>query len=413
MYFGKYEELLARGLLARERAELNEICLVHKLDFKTVELVDQGRKGMKERILITGDHWKMIGKPTELHRGGFLYLAALREVGVISLALVLVLSLLLQGHTLLHSFLAGQSPAAHQSRNSVLGIMIDQDQQQLIALTWPGELHRIDLATGVSSSQLASENLVSAVTSAKNSTTVLLWEWAEDSQIHHCVQINRQENRLVTQEWVFDSQSTPSISVSFAGEFAVLITSEGDVVGWDLSLPTPVEWKFSIGKVGPESRLSSDGRQILVNSREGKSFLCDARTGTGRIELREIRDCCRSTAWSRDGKLLVLGDQAGNVHLFDTETGIRIWHDQLPSGFARSAALSHDGTRLAVGGFDHIIRVWDVTKPSKRPLKIAGKIGVTRCLAFTPRDQTLISGNLGGMIHEWSLDQGTLIRELP
>ena len=403
---------MARGLLSGDQAEMNQICWDHKSDFKTDELADQGRKS-KERILKTSCRVKMIGKPSELHRGGFLYLAAVRELGLICLALTLILSLLLQGHTLLQSGVAGQSPAAHQSGHSVLGITVDQDQQQLVALTWPGELHRIDLATGNSSPQSTSENLVSAVTSARNSTTVMLWQWAEDSQIHHCVCIDRQEKRLVSKEWVFDSQSTPSISVSFAGEFAVLITSEGDVFGWDLSPLTPVEWKFCIGKVGPESRLSSDGRQILVNSREGKSFLCDARTGTGRIELDEIRDCCRSTAWSQDGKLLAVGDQAGNVHLFNTETGIRIWHDQLPSGFARSAALSHDGTRLAVGGFDHIIRVWDVTKASKRPLEITGKIGVTRCLAFTPGDQTLISGNLGGMIHEWSLDQGSLIRELP
>ncbi len=360
----------------------------------------------------TGCRVKMIWKPKELHRAGFLYLTAVREVGLICLGLTLILSLLLRGHTLLQSDVADQSPAAHRIGYSVLGITVDQDQQQLVALTWPGELHRIDLATGATSPQSASKNLVSAVTSAKNSTTVMLWEWAEDSQIHHCVHIDRQETRLVTNEWVFDSVSTASISVSFAGEFALLITSEGDVVGWDLSPPTPVEWKFRIGKVGPESRLSSDGRQILVNSRDGKSFLCDARTGTGRIELDEMRDCCRCTAWSRDGKLLAVGDQAGNVHLFETETGIRIWHDQLPSGFARSAALSHDGTRLAVGGFDHIIRVWDVTKVCKRPVEFTGQIGITRCLAFTPSDQTLISGSLGGKIHEWSLDQGTVIREL-
>ena len=159
---------MARGLLSGDQAEMNQICWDHKSDFKTDELADQGRKS-KERILKTSCRVKMIGKPSELHRGGFLYLAAVRELGLICLALTLILSLLLQGHTLLQSGVAGQSPAAHQSGHSVLGITVDQDQQQLVALTWPGELHRIDLATGNSSPQSTSENLVSAVTSARNS----------------------------------------------------------------------------------------------------------------------------------------------------------------------------------------------------------------------------------------------------
>ena len=74
-------------------------------------------------------------------------------------------------------------------------------------------------------------------------------------------------------------------------------------------------------------------------------------------------------------------------------------------------AFSSDGDKLAVGGFDEIIRVWNLTEPEQPPIRLKGQLGVIRSLVFTASNEKLISGSFNGTIFEWSLANQTCTRQ--
>ena len=350
--------------------------------------------------------------PRRCRRGGFLYLGALRELFVISFAITVVLTSIWQVSHALSMQLSSQTQTIEKRSEPILDVAIDQEQGMLVGLVWPGKVIDISLETGHCVSRGVSENVVSAATSATNSTTVLLAEWAEQSQIHHRVDIVRRDELVLSEEIIFPLPSTAYIFVSSDGQIALLLGSEGIVIGWDLGESNPVRWKFAIDKSSPECRLSPDGTRLFVSAANGKSYFCDARTGTGRVELAGLTSSIRSTAWTSDGQYFAVGHEQGGIHVFDAVRGTSIWQHQLHFEFARTLKFANNGTHLAVGGFDEVIRVWDLTQPSKSPLELKGQSGVTRCITFTQSDETLISGSLNGTIHEWSMTSGNLIRQL-
>jgi WD40 repeat protein len=345
-------------------------------------------------------------------RSGLIYMVALRELLMISAGVALVIAVLWQASATFQMHMASHLNNDDVSASPVTGFNIDRDQRTLIAVTWPGDLKKISLDTGLTVPLNVPRGLVSAVSSARNSTTVLLAEWSEEYEIHHRVDVIRHEEVILSEEFIFESLPEADAFVSQDGRIAMMISSGGQVIGWDLTEVNPVRWEFTICRSFSRCSLSPDGHFILVTGDQKSLLLCDSRTGHIRIELSDSDIRCKSVDWTSDGKRLAVGDESGGLQIFDTVSGQRIWHQKLDFEFALAVAFSTDGTRLATGGFDHTIRVWDLSQPEKKPLELVRQKGVVRNLIFASTDETLFSGSLDGSIHEWSLATGLSTRQI-
>ena len=347
-------------------------------------------------------------------RGGFLCFGALREVLVLTSVVGIALTVLWQASGSFESHLASQWRDVKGNVKAVMALSIDEEQGTLFVHNWPSELKTISLETGISTPQPSGSNIVSAVMSAKNSTIVMMAQWAEDYQIRHRIDFVRHGNLLMSEELTFESPSFANIFVSDDGQVALLISEAGYVIGWDLSESDSKRWEYKLNRLTPRCRISPDGRLLAIAPEDGNVFLCETRTGVETHQLSEPGRTNRTLAWATDGKRVAIGDETGSLHVFDAERGTCVWNDRLHFEFARSIALSNDGNQLAAGGFDNVIRVWDLSQPGSPPLELIGQQGVTRCLKFTQAqtDERLVSGSLDGTIHLWSLATGKSIRQL-
>jgi WD40 repeat protein len=356
-------------------------------------------------------HKALERKRNKTHREGLLYFGALREILLIAFSLGFVMTSLWQASSLLNIHLSPQkSESANSDIDPVMNLALNQEHLTLFTRSITGKLSQISLKTGVMSPRPVPMNVAGVAMSSDASTIVVLEEWPEDRQIHHRIDIIKDDRIVLSEELKLEPFADASVYISPNGNVVMSFSSRGHGIGWDLTDSEPRRWEISVGPISHMNCLSPDGLRLLISSKDGPPYLCDAQTGEGRLFLDRVERGCQSVAWSADGNQLSIGDQGGDVHVFDTVTGQRTWHQKLNMQFARSVAFSHDGENLAVGGFDEVIRVWDLSRPDQQPIQLKGQSGVIRSLIFTDSNKNLISGSFNGTIFEWSLANQNCIR---
>jgi WD40 repeat protein len=104
---------------------------------------------------------------------------------------------------------------------------------------------------------------------------------------------------------------------------------------------------------------------------------------------------------------------------------IRLWNvaDGAPAGQVEtpapvgSLALVADGAQVAVGGADHVIRLWtlpvDAAGQFVAGAQIVGHTGPITALAASPTDKTqLVSASADGTVRQWNLANSQQVREI-
>ncbi len=351
-------------------------------------------------------------RTNQFHRAGLLYLGALREVFVITLAVGLVTTSLWHANSLLNMHLSAQtSDTVNADVMPVMNLAVDQTHLTLFTHAMTGKLSQISLETGTLYSKPVPKDLVSVAMSSHASTIAMLEEWAEEGRVHHRVDVIREDQVVVSEELNLEPFTDASIYISRDGNIVMSFSSQGEGIGWDLTKSEPRRWTINVGSVSHMNGLSPDGQKLFVASKNGSPFICDAQSGEARIPLVELTRSCQCVTWSADGTRLSVGDMSGGVHVFDSSTGHRIWNEKIHLEFARSVAFSNDSEMLAVGGFDETIRIWNLSKTDQEPIRLKGQRGVIRSLVFTDSNDKLISGSFNGTIFEWSLANQTCIRK--
>ena len=346
-------------------------------------------------------------------RFGRLCLGPVREVCAISLCIGLAIAAIwqLNGWIEIRSLAPGLKTPNNCFR-PLCGIDIDRERQSIVIQTWPCQLNEVSLDSGYLALRKTPTDLVSTATSEYNSTTIMLSQWAGDEQINQRVSILRRNEVLLSEEVRLVPASCADVHISEDGTVAALVSHEGQVLVWDLSMPVTSRREFQFGCSMMTSQLSPDGQRIFLANTKGKLSIHDTSTCHELLSLPLIPNCTRCVQWTSDGQFLAIGDHNGRIYLFETRSGSLVWKETIKTLFVRCIAISPNGQHLAVGHYDKQVLVWDLTKPSKPPQSLVGHQGVVRGIVFTSNDKTLISASHDGTIREWSVDTGKQIRQI-
>ena len=110
----------------------------------------------------------------------------------------------------------------------------------------------------------------------------------------------------------------------------------------------------------------------------------------------------RSIAFSRDGRFLSYGDKNGRIGRWDWQPRVNTGPDGegqnsflAHPGGVESVAISPDGRALVSGGWDHHVKLWDLSgnlNPPKLLWDFAGFSDGVRSVAFSPGGDQILAG---------------------
>jgi WD40 repeat protein len=223
---------------------------------------------------------------------------------------------------------------------------------------------------------------------------------------------------------------SPNVWQAHKGPITALARSNGPVfasAGVDQkiilwSLPDGQSW-HTLPATGVVRALAmaNDGK-LLAAAGEPLIQLWDVTTGKPGTKLAAHNDWVTGLAFSTDGKLLASGGYDGLVRLWDVASGQKLLDipsrpptpPNTPAGVPNvvlSLAFSPDNKQLAVGGTDaqiHIVNPSD----GKIVRSLAGHASSVTALAFHPGGSLLVSGSKDRTIRLWNPANGQPLKTL-
>lgn len=203
-------------------------------------------------------------------------------------------------------------------------------------------------------------------------------------------------------------------------------------IGWDgAAIGVVTLWEPEAGRGRPlirsEGRLDAlafapDGATLATASGDSRAVtFWDVASGRELSRVAGHRDSIWSVAFAPDGRLLAVasgvvpavaeraggGDRVGEVRLWDLSGPEPVVRASLVGHEygALAVTFSPDGATLASGGFDRVVRLWDVATGEVRAT-LDGHEGWVAALAFSPDGATLATGSHDHTIKFWDVATG-------
>lgn len=154
-------------------------------------------------------------------------------------------------------------------------------------------------------------------------------------------------------------------------------------------------------------RISPCGKLLLAGCFDGTVRRWDL-TAEKPAELPPLKGhngWVQAVAFAREGNRFYTADSWGQLRAWTYGEGDpqSVWsHEQAHDGWIRSLAISADGKRLATCGFDQTVRVWSAEDGAKQH-EFEGHKEDIFAVAFHPSGETLVSGDLKGVVKQWDL----------
>ncbi len=134
-------------------------------------------------------------------------------------------------------------------------------------------------------------------------------------------------------------------------------------------------------------------------------------TGEGEADTIEYRHTVEDLAFSPNGTLLGGGQGLWGVRLVQVADGSEL--HQLGSGYNNRLAFSPAGETVATGNRGGIVSLWRVQDGELLAEWEAPETAWVAALAFSPDGQILAAGHWGGEVHLWQVTDGRLLHTLP
>ncbi|XP_011035638.1 PREDICTED: serine-threonine kinase receptor-associated protein-like [Populus euphratica] len=160
------------------------------------------------------------------------------------------------------------------------------------------------------------------------------------------------------------------------------------------------------------SPVSPDGFFLISASKDSSPMLRNGETGDwiGTFEGHKgaVWSCCLDTNALRAAS----GSADFSAKLWDALTG-----DELQSfehkHIVRACAFSEDTHLLLTGGFEKILRIFDLNRPDAPPREVDNSPGSIRTVAWLHSDQTILSScaDIGG-VRLWDIRSGKIVQTL-
>jgi WD40 repeat protein len=216
-----------------------------------------------------------------------------------------------------------------------------------------------------------------------------------------------------------------ALSLDAPGQRLISGDDQGVAILWDAAAMTEIKRLPHVGWLRAAA-LSNDGKLALVCA-GGMRFgtppvaikVWDVKAGAVKLDLatQDFKKLSAmgigAAAFSPDGKLLAMGEAGeifpGNAKVFlaDAETGKKLLELSGHLNGVTGVAFSPDGTVFATSGWDTTVRLWSV--PDGKMIQELGKPrgGGSKdwsySVVFSPDGKRIAAGDMGGMIHVWSI----------
>jgi WD40 repeat protein/tetratricopeptide (TPR) repeat protein len=163
------------------------------------------------------------------------------------------------------------------------------------------------------------------------------------------------------------------------------------------------------GKVAPVLCLgfSPDGRFLAAGCKDKTVKVWEAASGKPVTTLQGHTDAIDGLAFSPDGK--ELASVGAELKVWDTASWKEAWKRE-DIGGGNAVAFSPDGHYLAVGCWDHTVKVLDASRQIVHTLR-AHDLSV-KAIAFCPDGRRLASAGRDKTVRIWELGTGKLVQTL-
>ncbi len=155
------------------------------------------------------------------------------------------------------------------------------------------------------------------------------------------------------------------------------------------------------------------GKYVVAGARHEDVQRWQLESGD-RMPLVAHRSWVMAMAFHPDSKRLLTGDYHGVVHCWNYADAkpTPLWTIQdTGHGWVCDLAIAADGKYFATAGNDKMVKLWS-SDDGKPVAEFAGHEHHVFSLAFAPDSQTFYSGDLLGMVHQWSVATGSVLRTL-
>ncbi|KAI4381950.1 hypothetical protein MLD38_007965 [Melastoma candidum] len=160
------------------------------------------------------------------------------------------------------------------------------------------------------------------------------------------------------------------------------------------------------------SPITADGFFLISASKDSSPMLRNGETGDwiGTFEGHKgaVWSCCLDTNALRAAS----GSADFSAKLWDALTGDEL-HSFDHKHIVRACAFSEDTHLLLTGGFEKILRIFDLNRPDAPPREVDSSPGTIRTVAWLHSDQTILSSctDIGG-VRLWDVRSGKIVQTL-
>lgn len=194
------------------------------------------------------------------------------------------------------------------------------------------------------------------------------------------------------------------LALAITPDSETLITGGPDGIRrWNLALQRPIDTLVDFDAVYSLA-ISPGGNLLASGNRQGEVKLWDLETAKLIGKFTAHKDAVNAMAFTPNGEILVTGSYDSTIQVWDLSKGELIQTLVNDGDRIRSLALNPDGQTLASASRNGI-KLWNL-RTGELLTTLSGHSDWVQSVAFSPDGRTLASGGFDRMIKIWQVNSG-------